>query len=240
MALPATNTSAPAARARCPLSGPMPPSTSIRKFSLWASRHAAAARHLVEHQGHERLAAEARLDGHDQQQVHVLQQLLGRHERRARLDRETGARFELADPAENLGGPRARLEVHGELIGAGPAELPDQAFGMLDHQVHVEERVGQLIERRHHQRAEREIGHEVVVHHVAMQPVARGVHDGRGFGQAREVRGQDAGRGDRGGGCHERARRSSRVGVRAQSPVPHGATARRPRRVPSRVSSRMK
>ena len=90
------------------------------------------------------------------------------------------------------------LEVHGDLIRPGLAEIGHQPLGVLNHQVDVRECRRELPHGAHDQWAEGEVGHEVVVHHVAMDPVARGVHARQRLGQAREIRRQDAGRRDRG------------------------------------------
>ena len=77
-----------------------------------------------------------------------------------------------------------------------------------DHQVHVDghgRAVGAhrvLLQRLADHRAEAEVGHVMVVHHVEVDPVGAGRdHVGELLAQAREVGGQD-GRGDAVGGLH--------------------------------------
>ena len=63
------------------------------------------------------------------------------------------------------------LGVEGEDVGARVGVLGDVLLRPLDHQVDVEGTVGEPPERPDHRRAEREVGHEVPVHHVDVDPL---------------------------------------------------------------------
>ena len=68
----------------------------------------------------------------------------------------------------------AELDVHGAAVGAGVGEVVEQLTGVVDHEVAVEEEVGALAQRLHDGRADREVGHEVAVHHVDVEQVGLG------------------------------------------------------------------
>ena len=62
--------------------------------------------------------------------------------------------------------------VEGDAGGAGLGEGLDPAQGVVDHEVAVEEGGGEaLAQRLHHGGAERDVGHEMAVHDVHVQPV---------------------------------------------------------------------
>ena len=153
--------------------------------------------HLRHHVGHEGLAAEAGLHGHDEEQVDVGEMRLRGGERRARLDREPHPRAALAHGAQRARHVRAGLEMHDELVGSRLAKRRREPRRLLDHQVHVEESVRQFAHRLDEDRPEGEVRHEVVVHDVAVDPVARGIGEGERLRQPREVGGQDRRRHDR-------------------------------------------
>ena len=121
MPVPDTRMSTPASAARCALSILMPPSISISTARPCSSITRARPRDLVEHLGDERLAAEAGLHAHHEQQVDLAEVRLDRVERRLRLEREPDAHPERADLVEQ----RARvaeLDVHGAAVGARVGE----------------------------------------------------------------------------------------------------------------------
>jgi hypothetical protein len=142
----------------------------------------------------ERLAAPARVDGHAEREVGLDRE---RPDRRARVDRDAGARAGLADRVHREVDVRRGLDVEGDVVGAGLDVLDGAAVRPVDHQVDVEHglRGERLAQRVDDDRAERDRRDEVAVHDVAVdQPGARGhdlLHLG---GQAGEVGGEDAGR----------------------------------------------
>ena len=77
-------------------------------------------------------------------------------------------------PLPHLLEQRARvteLDVHDAAVGTGVGEVAEQHPGVVDHEVAVEEEVGVLAERAHHDGPDREVGHEVAVHHVDVDEV---------------------------------------------------------------------
>ncbi len=131
--------------------------------------------HLVEHVGDEALAAPAGVHAHHQQEVDLVEV------REHRVDRGLGVQHQPdADvPLPHLLEERARvaeLDVHDAAVGAGVGEAFEQHRRVVDHEVAVEEEVGVLAQRAHHDGPDREVGHEVAVHHVDVEEVG-GVGD---------------------------------------------------------------
>ena len=121
---------------------------------------------------------------------------LDRADRGAGIERDAGPLAERPDRLQAAMQVRARLGVDGDQVGAGARERLEVRLVGLDHQVHVERLGRERPERPHHLRAEAQIGHEVAVHDIEMDPVgAGGVDRAHLLAQPREVGGQH-GRGD--------------------------------------------
>ena len=69
---------------------------------------------------------------------------------------------------------RARLDMHCDDVGAGLGEGLEIGIAGRDHQVYVERLLGDGADRLHHRGADGDVGHEVPVHHVDMDPVGAG------------------------------------------------------------------
>jgi hypothetical protein len=157
--------------------------------------HAPQRGDLVEHRRDERLAAEAGVDAHQQHHVDVGQHPAQRLERRRRVEHRDGPLAELADRPERAVQVGAGLDVDADAVGPGLGVVGDPAIGLLDHQVDDERAGRDLAQRRDHHRADRQVGHEVPVHHVDVDVV--GAADVAGadlVAEAREVGRQDGGR----------------------------------------------
>ena len=61
-----------------------------------------------------------------------------------------------------------------DVVGAGLGEGGEVGIDRADHQVHVERQAGVRAQRLQHQRAEAEVGDEMAVHDVEVQPVGAG------------------------------------------------------------------
>ena len=73
---------------------------------------------------------------------------------------------------------RAGLGMHGDDVGAGFGEGLDEGIARRDHQMHVEELLRMRAQRLHHVGADGDVGHEMPVHDVDMDPIAAGGIDG--------------------------------------------------------------
>jgi hypothetical protein len=70
------------------------------------------------------------------------------------------------------------FHVDGQDVGPGPGEIKQVASRLADHQMDVEDGavlIGKRPQRFHGQRPKADIGHEVTVHHIHMQPLNAGV-----------------------------------------------------------------
>ena len=156
-----------------------------------AGEQGAGAAHLVQDSLDELLAAEPRIDAHHQDQVELVQHRLDRGDRGARVERHARALAERADGLQAAMQVRARLGMDGDQVGAGARERLEVRLVRRDHQMHVERLGRQRPQRTHHFRTEAEIGHEVAVHDVQMDPVgAGGVERAHLLAEAREVGGR--------------------------------------------------
>ena len=89
------------------------------------------------------------------------------------------------------------LRVEGDDVGAGPCEIGNDAVHRLDHQMHVDRGLRQGADGLTDQRADSQVRHVVVVHHVEMNPVRTGsddIHDL--LPELGEIGGKDAWRND--------------------------------------------
>jgi hypothetical protein len=152
----------------------------------------AGAAQLGQHDVEEMLAAETRLDGHQQQHVDLGQQVLVRLHRRTRVDGEPGAGTRGADGAQGADRGVNGLGVNGDVARAGLGVLRRPPVRLVDHQVAVNRQRGVLEQRFDDGQAQGQVRHEVVVHDVHVQPVGDGGHRGGLVGQPGEVRGQNA------------------------------------------------
>ena len=128
--------------------------------------------------GDELLAAPARVDRHAQRHVDRAGDLRERPDRGRRVDREPDRRALLAQQPRGVGDVRRGLRVKGDRVGAGLDEVRDVPLGALDHQVHVEQRLGALrllAQRGDDERPDGDRRHEVTVHHVDVDHPRAGV-----------------------------------------------------------------
>ena len=86
--------------------------------------------------------------------------------------------------------------MDGDGVGSGFRERSDERIGGRDHQMDVERYRGDLAGGGDNARTEGDVGNEVTVHHVDMDPVGAGSGDGDDLlAQAGDVGGEDR-RGD--------------------------------------------
>ena len=91
---------------------------------------------------------------------------------------------------------RAGFGMDGDDVRAGLGEGVEERIDRRDHQVDVERLLRVRPERLHHRRADREVGDEMAVHHVDMDPVGAGLVDRAHFlAEPGEIGGEDR-RGD--------------------------------------------
>ena len=112
------------------------------------------------------------------------------------IEGDAGLLAERADRLQRAVDMRARLDMHGDDVGAGLGEGFQIGVAWRDHQVHVEQLPAVWAQRLHDVGADRDVGHEMAVHDVDMDPVGPGGIDrAHLLAELCEVGGQD-GRGD--------------------------------------------
>src|SRR5687768_15664838 len=156
-------------------------------------------RQLTEHRLDEFLAAEARIDGHQEHEVYRVERVVEPAERRRRVQHETRPAAGIADQLYRSVDVPARLGMEADPGGTRRGEFRDQAVHGIDHQVDVDRRLHAVIAQRlADQRPNGEVRDVMVVHDVEMDPVGPGGEHGIDLRtKARKVRGQDRGRDDR-------------------------------------------
>ena len=192
-ALPATKTFAPARAATGAVSGSMPPSTSMSSARPSASTAARTWLTLLITSAMKLWPAETREHGHAQHEVDLIQIRLDGLERRVGVERKSRPQAEAAHLRDELVGV-ADLDVHRAAVGPRPCEVGEIAPGIGHHQVAVEEQRRVAAQRGHDRRPDRDVGDEVPVHDVDVQPVGRGRDLADLLGQHAEVRRQHGGR----------------------------------------------
>ena len=151
---------------------------------------------LVERRRDERLAAEARVDRHEQDDVDLVHHILQAVERGARVEDEARLAAAAAHELERAVDVAGRLRVEGDVVGARVGKVVDQLVDRRHHHVHVDRRLDAVVlERLADQRADGQVGHVVVVHHVEVHRVSAGLeHVLDLLAQPRKVGREDGGR----------------------------------------------
>src|SRR5262249_33206128 len=137
----------------------------------------AQARNFFQRGRDKGLPAEAGIDRHHQNEIDEIDQRLDRALARARIKRHPCLPAERADCLQRAMHMRPRLDVNGNDVGAGFGKSLEIGIAGRDHQVHVEHFLGVRTQRFHHAGTDRDIGHEVPVHYVDMDPIGAGVID---------------------------------------------------------------
>ena len=130
---------------------------------------------LIERAGNKGLAAEARIDRHDQDHVELIHHIIEIAQRRRRVKHQARFAAVLFDQLQRTVDVLARFGMKSDIAGACFGEVRDQRIDRLDHQMHVNRRGNAVVAQRfQHHRPHRQIGNIVIVHHVEMHHVAAG------------------------------------------------------------------
>ena len=121
----------------------------------------------------ETLAAEPGVDRHDEHDVDQVQHRGSGAGGRGRVEHQAGLAAQARDGLQGAVGVRAGLGMDQDVVGAGLGEGGQIGVGRGDHQVDVERQAGERPQGAQHHRAEADVGHEMPVHHVQVQPVPR-------------------------------------------------------------------
>src|SRR4029077_4204456 len=163
-------------------------------------------RNFLHHRGNERLPAEAWIDGHHQHEFKLIDAIGKGVLPRLGCERTAGLFSELADELKRAIEMGPDLRVDGNAIRAGVGERGNKGVGRRDHEMDVERLLRVWTDGLNHSGTNGDIGHEVTVHDIDVDPVATGPIDGSNFlAEAREIRRQN------GGGDQSIARRCHRA-----------------------------
>src|SRR6266481_4747756 len=137
------------------------------------------------------LAAEARIDSHNQQRIYLIQVRFNQRDGSGRVDGEADLLPQRANCPDQLRDTLTKLDVNIHLIGTGFRKRFQQNLWLGTHQVDVEEHFGQWTDGLHDGRAEGDVLDEVAVHDVKVQPVvSRSIGAPGFFFQASEIGGE--------------------------------------------------
>mmetsp|Transcript_38520 Transcript_38520/g.90418 ORF Transcript_38520/g.90418 Transcript_38520/m.90418 type:complete len:291 (+) Transcript_38520:52-924(+) len=120
----------------------------------------------------ELLPAEARVDGHEEDDVDLVHHVLAHAEVGGGVEHETSLAPTLADEGEGAVDVVGRLRVEGDVRRAGRDEVGDDRVDRRNHEVNVDGRGDAVVaERLAHHRADGEVRDVVVVHNVEVDHV---------------------------------------------------------------------
>ena len=150
---------------------------------------------LLELLGDETLSAEARVHRHHEHEIDVTEEIIHHLDRRARIERHAGALAQRLDQLERAMRMRPRLGMDRDDVSARGRELRHESIDRGDHEMHVERKRRAGSQGLYDHRADREVGDEMAVHHVDMNPIGAG----RGHGAHLLAQPREIGREDRRG-----------------------------------------
>ena len=148
-----------------------------------------ASAHLGKHRTDEFLTAEAGIYRHDKNHVQIEKNVLNVVERRSRIQGCTGFDPEFPDSLNHPVQVDGCLRMYAKPFGPGVREGIDVAFGPFDHKMHVQRERRRFSDSSHHVRADGDVGHEMAVHYVYVNPVGPSTLDSFDLlGEPAEVR----------------------------------------------------
>ena len=123
------------------------------------------------HRGDVGLAAESGIDGHHEHHVDQIQDMRDRVGRGRRVEGDGGSGTERRDVSERTVQVLTRLDVHDQAPTSGLDVLLCHRVRREDHQVGFERQRTVLAHAGDHVGSERQVGYELSVHHVELDPV---------------------------------------------------------------------
>mmetsp|Transcript_10127 Transcript_10127/g.21569 ORF Transcript_10127/g.21569 Transcript_10127/m.21569 type:complete len:255 (+) Transcript_10127:71-835(+) len=133
---------------------------------------------LVERRWDELLASEARVHRHEQHNVNLVHDVLEAVERRGGVEHEARLAAGGADQLQRAVNMAGGLRVEGDVAGAGIGKLANDAVNRRHHQVDIDGGLDAVIAQRlADHRANRQVWHVVVVHHVEVDSVSASSQD---------------------------------------------------------------
>jgi len=104
------------------------------------------------------LTAESRIDRHQQDHIHIGQDLVEHMQWCGRIEGHTGLDTHLSDLLNGAMQMWAGLGMHGNVAGSRPCEFGDVLLGLVYHQVHVQWQLSGLANGPHYERPNGDVG----------------------------------------------------------------------------------
>src|SRR5208337_593220 len=172
------------------------------KVDVASIDHRLDAPNLLDLRWNESLAAEARVDAHYEDEVDPVEDIFDDAFGRAWIERNARFRTEPADYLKRPVEMRACFGMDRYDVGPCLCERLEIRVDRGDLEMHVEDFLRPGADALDEARAERDVRHEVAVHHIDMHPVAASIVDRTHFlAEAGKVGGKDGG-GDQNGPAH--------------------------------------
>src|SRR5690606_18323109 len=127
---------------------------------------------LVHGTGNEGLATKAGVHGHQQDQVQLVHQVIHPVQRGGRVEHQAGLTAVVTDQRQGAIHVARGFGVETDVIGTGFGKFGNQCVHRLYHQVYVDRSGGVGAQRGTDHGAESQVRYKVVVHDVAVNPVA--------------------------------------------------------------------
>ena len=125
------------------------------------------------------MAAESGIDGHQQHHVDLVNDVLQPVEWRGRIEDQSGLAALLPNQAKRSVRMPARLGVERDVAGAGLCEVRNNAIDWLNHEVNIDRRFDAVVPQGvTNQRSNRQVRHEMIIHHVEMHDVGASIQYG--------------------------------------------------------------
>ena len=160
--------------------------------------HLAHGLDLAKLAGDERLAAEPGVDGHDQHEIDLVDQVVEDFGGRRRIERDAGLLAQRLDRLHRAMRVGTRFGMDGDDVGTRCGKCLKVGIDRRDHQMDVEGLGAVGFQRFDHRRADGDVRHEMPVHHVDMNPVGTGAVDrAHLFAQPRKIGRKDGRRNQR-------------------------------------------
>ena len=120
------------------------------------------------------LMSETRVDRHDQYLIDVGQDLFQHSPRRSRVDRHAGALTQTLDAVNGAMQVSVAFPMNEKRVGACLDKLIEEKVRRRDHQVRFEGKPRYSPERMDNRRSHREVGNEVAIHDIDVNPIGAG------------------------------------------------------------------
>lgn len=121
---------------------------------------------LVQAIGDEALAAETRIHAHDEDHVHDVQHMLDGREGRCGIDGNGGLYTQFCNLVQQAIQVVGGFGVDANEVGASLCKFTYVVFGIGDHEMAIQRKIGALLDAGRNARAKADIGNEMTVHDV--------------------------------------------------------------------------